>query len=46
MSKMRVGVMDTALASRPGMDSLTRANYMAAVANRFDSFWVPDHLNA
>ena len=43
---MRVGVMDTALAARPAVDSLTRANYIAAVANRVDSFWVPDHLNA
>jgi hypothetical protein len=46
MSGMRVGVMDTALVSRPAVDSLTRANYLAAVANRVDSFWVPDHLNA
>jgi phthiodiolone/phenolphthiodiolone dimycocerosates ketoreductase len=46
MSKMRVGVMDTALVSRPAVDSLTRANYLSAVANRVDSFWVPDHLNA
>jgi phthiodiolone/phenolphthiodiolone dimycocerosates ketoreductase len=46
MPGMRVGVMDTALVSRPTVDSLTRANYIAAVANRVDSFWVPDHLNA
>ncbi len=46
MSAMRVGVMDTALVARPAADSLTRANYLAAVANRVDSFWVPDHLNA
>lgn len=45
-SRMRVGVMDSALAARPTVDSLTRANYMSAVANRVDSFWVPDHLNA
>ena len=38
--------MDSALAARPTVDSLTRANYMGAVANRVDSFWVPDHLNA
>jgi phthiodiolone/phenolphthiodiolone dimycocerosates ketoreductase len=43
---MRVGVMDTALVARPAVDALTRANYLAAVANRVDSFWVPDHLNA
>jgi phthiodiolone/phenolphthiodiolone dimycocerosates ketoreductase len=46
MSKMRVGVMDTVLTARPAVDSLTRANYLAAVANGVDSFWVPDHLNA
>jgi phthiodiolone/phenolphthiodiolone dimycocerosates ketoreductase len=34
------------LRARPAVDSLTRANYVAAVANRVDSFWVPDHLNA
>ena len=38
--------MDSALAARPAVDSLTRANDMSAVANRVDSFWVPDHLNA
>lgn len=43
---MRVGIMDTALVSRPAVSSLTRANYLSAVANRVDSFWVPDHLNA
>src|ERR1700757_4121820 len=46
MSPIRVGVMDTALVSRPAAESLTRANYVSAVANRVDSFWVPDHLNA
>jgi phthiodiolone/phenolphthiodiolone dimycocerosates ketoreductase len=46
MSPIRVGVMDTALVSRPAAESLTRANYLSAVANRVDSFWVPDHLNA
>jgi hypothetical protein len=46
MSRMRVGVMDSALAARPTVDALTRASYMSAVANRVDSFWVPDHLNA
>jgi phthiodiolone/phenolphthiodiolone dimycocerosates ketoreductase len=46
MSGIRVGVMDSALAARPAVDSPTRANYLSAVANRVDSFWVPDHLNA
>lgn len=38
--------MDMVLAGRPGVDSLTRANYLAAVANRVDSFWIPDHINS
>ena len=46
MAGFRVGVMDGALVARPAVDSLTRANYMTAVVNRVDSFWVPDHLNA
>jgi phthiodiolone/phenolphthiodiolone dimycocerosates ketoreductase len=46
MSGFPVGVMDSALVGRPTVDSLTRASYMAAAANRIDSFWVPDHLNA
>src|ERR1700756_1187309 len=46
MPGIRVGVMDTGLVSRPAAESLTRANYLSAVANRVDSFWVPDHLNA
>jgi phthiodiolone/phenolphthiodiolone dimycocerosates ketoreductase len=31
--------------SRPTAESLTRADYLNALANRVDSFWVPDHLN-
>ena len=27
-------------------EGLTRADYLNALANRVDSFWVPDHLNA
>jgi phthiodiolone/phenolphthiodiolone dimycocerosates ketoreductase len=46
MSKFRVGIMDPIISSRPSADSFTRANYLATVANRVDSFWVPDHLNA
>ncbi|MEB3982821.1 LLM class flavin-dependent oxidoreductase [Mycobacterium sp. 663a-19] len=45
MSEFRVGVMDPIVASRPAADTLTRAQYLSAVANRADSFWVPDHLN-
>ena len=46
MSQFRVGVMDPTIAARPTADAFTRANYLNAVANRVDSFWVPDHLNA
>jgi phthiodiolone/phenolphthiodiolone dimycocerosates ketoreductase len=45
MTGLRVGLMDPILAARPAADTLTRANYLGAVANRVDSFWVPDHLN-
>ncbi len=46
MPTLRVGLMDPLLASRPAVDSFTRASYLGAVASRVDSFWVPDHLNA
>jgi phthiodiolone/phenolphthiodiolone dimycocerosates ketoreductase len=45
MTGFRVGVMDPIVAARPTADTLTRAEYLGAVANRVDSFWVPDHLN-
>jgi len=45
MTRFRVGVADPILAARPAPDTFTRANYLGAVANRVDSFWVPDHLN-
>lgn len=45
MSEFRVGVVDPLLASRPTAETFTRANYLNALANRADSFWVPDHLN-
>jgi phthiodiolone/phenolphthiodiolone dimycocerosates ketoreductase len=38
--------MDPIIAARPAVDGFTRASYLAAVASRVDSFWVPDHLNA
>jgi phthiodiolone/phenolphthiodiolone dimycocerosates ketoreductase len=37
--------MDLNIVSRPTAESLTRAGYLNALANRVDSFWVPDHLN-
>jgi phthiodiolone/phenolphthiodiolone dimycocerosates ketoreductase len=45
MNGFRVGVMDAAVAARPIVDGLTRANYLATAVSRVDSFWVPDHLN-
>src|SRR6516225_1489015 len=45
VTEFRVGVMDPIVAARPTADALTRAQYLEAVANRVDSFWVPDHLN-
>jgi phthiodiolone/phenolphthiodiolone dimycocerosates ketoreductase len=45
MTGFRVGIADPILVARPVADAFTRANYLGAVANRVDSFWVPDHLN-
>jgi phthiodiolone/phenolphthiodiolone dimycocerosates ketoreductase len=45
MTGFRVGVADPILVAQPAADTFTRANYLGAVANRVDSFWVPDHLN-
>ncbi|MEZ0354441.1 LLM class flavin-dependent oxidoreductase [Mycobacterium sp. pR1184] len=45
MTGFRVGVGDPILAARSAADAFTRANYLGAVADRVDSFWVPDHLN-
>jgi phthiodiolone/phenolphthiodiolone dimycocerosates ketoreductase len=42
---MRVGLMDPVMAARPTVDAFSRANYLGAVANRVDSYWVPDHIN-
>ena len=43
MTRFRVGVMDLNIVSRPTAESLTRAGYLNALANRVDSYWVPDH---
>jgi phthiodiolone/phenolphthiodiolone dimycocerosates ketoreductase len=45
MTGFRVGIADPILAARPTAEAFTRANYLGALANRVDSFWVPDHLN-
>jgi phthiodiolone/phenolphthiodiolone dimycocerosates ketoreductase len=45
MGRFRVGIMDFNLVSRPMPESLTRATYLNALANRVDSLWIPDHLN-
>jgi phthiodiolone/phenolphthiodiolone dimycocerosates ketoreductase len=42
---LRVGLMDSILAGRPSVDTYSRASYLAAVVNRVDSYWVPDHIN-
>jgi phthiodiolone/phenolphthiodiolone dimycocerosates ketoreductase len=46
MTGFRVGIMDFTVVSRPTAESLTRADYLNALATRVDSFWVPDHLNS
>lgn len=46
MAGFSVGIMDPIIAARPTVDIFTRASYLSAAANRVDSFWVPDHLNA
>ncbi|MFI5508935.1 LLM class flavin-dependent oxidoreductase [Mycobacterium sp. NPDC051804] len=45
MGEFRVGVADPILAARPTAEAITRTNYLNAIANRVDSFWVPDHIN-
>jgi phthiodiolone/phenolphthiodiolone dimycocerosates ketoreductase len=45
MTGFRVGIADPILAAWPAAETFTRANYFGALANRVDSFWVPDHLN-
>lgn len=46
MAGFGVGVQDPVMAARPVVDTLTRVNYLSAVAGRADSLWAPDHLNA
>ena len=43
--RLRVGLMDPVMVARPRVDAVSRANYLGAVANRVDSYWVPDHIN-
>ena len=45
MTGFRVGITNINVVSRPTAESLQRAEYLNALANRVDSFWVPDHLN-
>jgi phthiodiolone/phenolphthiodiolone dimycocerosates ketoreductase len=37
--------MDPVMAARGRVDVVSRASYIGAVANRVDSYWVPDHIN-
>lgn len=46
MSKLRIGVMDPLVASRPTVTTSTTSNYITAIMAGADSFWVPDHINA
>jgi phthiodiolone/phenolphthiodiolone dimycocerosates ketoreductase len=43
---MKVGVVCETVNARFSSTALLRANHLAAVASRVDSFWLPDHLNA
>src|SRR6476659_7362636 len=45
MTGFRVGITHINVVSRPTAESLTRTDYLNALANRVDSFWVVDHLN-
>src|ERR1700737_71969 len=45
MTGFRVGITNINVVSRPTAESFQRADYLNALANRVDSFWVPDHLN-
>jgi phthiodiolone/phenolphthiodiolone dimycocerosates ketoreductase len=45
MTGFRVGITNINIVSRPTAESFIRADYLNALANRVDSFWVPDHLN-
>jgi phthiodiolone/phenolphthiodiolone dimycocerosates ketoreductase len=44
--RMKVGVVSETLNAVFSPTAMLRANYMAAVASRADSFWLPDHLNS
>jgi phthiodiolone/phenolphthiodiolone dimycocerosates ketoreductase len=46
MPGFKVGLIDQLVNTRHSPTALTRASYLTAVANRIDSLWVPDHLNA
>ena len=46
MPGFRVGLIDTLAYTSIGPLTMTRANYLTAVAAGVDSFQVADHLNA
>jgi phthiodiolone/phenolphthiodiolone dimycocerosates ketoreductase len=45
MTGFRVGITNMNVVARPTAESFQRADYLNALANRVDSFWVVDHLN-
>jgi phthiodiolone/phenolphthiodiolone dimycocerosates ketoreductase len=46
MSGFKIGLADQLVNARQSPTALLRASYLTAVANRVESLWVPDHLNA
>jgi phthiodiolone/phenolphthiodiolone dimycocerosates ketoreductase len=46
VARIKVGVVSEPLSTRLGPTAVQRVNYLTAVANRVDSFWLPDHLNS
>jgi phthiodiolone/phenolphthiodiolone dimycocerosates ketoreductase len=46
MCGFKVGLASEILNTRHSPTALVRGNYLTAVANRVDSFWVDDHLNS
>jgi len=46
MCGLKVGLADQLVNTRQSPTALLQASYLTAVANRVESLWVPDHLNA
>ena len=46
MCGLKVGLADQLVNTRQSPTAVLQASYLTAVANRVESLWVPDHLNA